>query len=336
MLPPMRASRLVSILLLLQSRGRMTAHELAGVLEVSTRTVYRDIESLAAAGVPVYGETGWDGGYRLVDGYRTQLTGLTDAEAESLFLVGLPKPAADLGLGAAAEAAQRKLMAALSAEQRDHAAGLNQRFHLDVPAWYDDACPHPALAAIADAVWAQRRMRIRYLRWQPPREITRTLDPFGLVLKAGRWYLVARHSRQVRTYRISNVLSVRPLGQHFARPDDFDLACFWQHYLDDYYTRRYHDHAVVRFSPRALELLADFLEPAVVRAAHETARPRDDDGWTEVTIPIESVDQALPELLKFGAQVEVRSPPALRDRLVHTLGALSALYRQSPATDSRC
>ncbi len=146
----MRASRLVSILMLLQSKGRMTARALADELEVSVRTVYRDIESLAAAGVPLYGEAGHEGGYRLVDGYRTRLTGLTAGEAESLFLTGLPSAAADLGLGASVTAAQLKLMAALPAELRDRAGRVAERFHLDAPSWYRDADSSPHLSGVAD------------------------------------------------------------------------------------------------------------------------------------------------------------------------------------------
>ena len=193
-----RASRLVSLLLLLQTRGRMTARELADALEVSVRTVYRDVEALGAAGVPVYGEAGHDGGYRLLDGYRTRLTGLTAAEAESLFLAGMPSVAADLGLGAAVSAAQLKLMAALPVESRAHAARISECFHLDAPPWYGDTDRTDRLDAVADAVWTRRRVRIRYLRWAEPHEIDRTVDPYGLVLKAGHWYLVAGHEDGVR------------------------------------------------------------------------------------------------------------------------------------------
>lgn len=165
----MRASRLVSILLLLQTRDRMTARELAAWLEVSERTVYRDVQSLSAAGIPVYGEAGHDGGYRLVGGYRTRLTGLTAAEAESLVLTGLPVAAADLGLGEAmamAEA-QLKLMAALPPESRERAARLIGRVHLDDRSWYQGADAAPHLAVVADAVWHHRCVRLRYCVGRP-------------------------------------------------------------------------------------------------------------------------------------------------------------------------
>lgn len=193
-LPAMRASRLLSILLLLQTRGRMTADQLAGELEVSVRTVYRDVESLAAAGVPLYADRGPRGGYQLLDGFRTRLTGLTSDEADSLFLAGMPGPAADMGLGTVLAAAQLKLLAALPPELRDRAGRIRERFHLDAPGWFRRAEPTPHLAAVADAVWQQRRVRVRYLRWNRGGllPVDRTLEPLGVVLKAGSWYLIAQ------------------------------------------------------------------------------------------------------------------------------------------------
>ena len=188
----MRASRLVSIILLLQSRGRMTADALAAELEVSVRTIYRDVGALHAAGIPLYGEAGTDGGYRLLDGYRTRLTGMTAAEAEALALAGLPGPAAELGLGGVLAAAQLKLDAAMPAEMRTRAAMIRERFHLDAPGWYSDGDSVPYLGAVAEAVWNQRRIEVRYRRWHAPTDVTRRLDPHGIVLKAGKWYLVAR------------------------------------------------------------------------------------------------------------------------------------------------
>src|SRR4029079_5330122 len=181
-----RASRLVNLLLLLQSRGGMTAAQLADELEVSVRTIHRDVEELSAAGVPIFAERGPLGGIRLVDGYRTRLTGMTADEAEALFLSGLPGPAAQLGLGTVVAAAQLKVMAALPPELRSRASRLVERFHLDATGWFhsSDAVPH--LSTVAEAVWAGRRVLIQYERGD--QRIERDVGPLGLVLKAGVWY----------------------------------------------------------------------------------------------------------------------------------------------------
>jgi len=220
----MRASRLISIILLLQARGRLTASQLAAELEVSVRTIYRDVGSLHAAGVPLYGDAGTDGGYRLLDGYRTRLTGMTAAEAEALALAGLPGPAADLGLGGVLAAAQLKLDAAMPAEMRARAALVRERFHLDAPGWYSDGDSVPYLAAVAGAVWNQQRIEVRYRRWRVPTDVTRRLDPYGIVLKAGTWYLVARGHGGMRTYRVNQILGLAVLDERFERDAGFDLS----------------------------------------------------------------------------------------------------------------
>ncbi|MFC4006319.1 helix-turn-helix transcriptional regulator [Nonomuraea purpurea] len=325
----MRASRLVSILLLLQTRGRMTARELSERLEVSVRTVYRDVESLHSAGIPLYGDAGPNGGYQLLDGYRTRLTGLTTDEAESLFLAGLPGPAAELGLGAVVAAAQLKLMAALPVELRDRAGRIQERFHLDAPTWYRDREPVPCLPAVADAVWNERVIQIRYRRWKAPQEVARRLEPYGLIVKAGRWYLVARSGEEIRTYRVSQILDLRPLPEGFTRPDGFDLAAYWQEYLTEFEARLRQGEAVVRLSPRGLERLANLMTPGVVAAARDSAQPPDEEGWTRVTVPIESVEHALAEFLRLGTDAEVLAPAELRARLGETAAALAARYRTS-------
>ncbi|WP_219472197.1 helix-turn-helix transcriptional regulator [Nonomuraea rhizosphaerae] len=322
----MRASRLVSLLLLLQTRGRMTAHELAERLEVSVRTIYRDVESLHTAGIPLYGDAGPNGGYQLLDGYRTRLTGLTTDEAESLFLAGLPGPAAELGLGAVVTAAQLKLMAALPVELRDRAGRIQERFHLDAPTWYRDPEPVTHLPAVAAAVWNERVLQVRYRRWKAPQEVERRLEPYGLVVKAGTWYLVARCGEHVRTYRVSQILGLHPLEERFTRPDGFDLAAYWQEYLAEFEERLRWGEAVVRLSPRGLTLLANLMTPGVVAAARQSAQPPDDEGWTRVTVPIESVGHALGEFLRLGAEAEVLAPAELRELMASTARRLSQRY----------
>src|SRR5215208_1522243 len=221
----MRASRLLSILLLLQTRGRMTAQALADELEVSVRTVYRDVDSLSAAGVPVYADRGPDGGYQLLDGYRTRLTGMTADEAEALFLAGIPGPAAELGLGTVVAAARLKVLASLPTELRARASRLVERFHLDAAAWYHADEPVPFLGPLSEAVWESQRIEIGYNRGD--KTVDRILDPLGLVLKAGVWYLVAAADGQPRTYRVSRVARVASLDERFERPESYDLGAFW-------------------------------------------------------------------------------------------------------------
>lgn len=325
----MRASRLLSLLLLLQTRGRMTARELADELEVSVRTIYRDAESLSAAGIPLYADAGLGGGYQLLDGYRTRLTGLTGDEAEALFLAGLPGPAAELGLGTVVTAAALKLRAALPPELRDRADLIRQRFHLDAPGWYRDADRVPYLAAVASAVWEQRQVRVTYRRWREPTEVTRDLRPYGVVLKAGTWYLVAGSADrpEARTYRVNQVLDLVTLDDGFARPDGFDLAAYWQAHIADFRTRLYTGEAVIRLSAAGRRRLAELAAGPVTDAVDRTAGAPDDDGWVTATIPIESMPQAESDLLRLGPQVEVRSPAELRDRIAAAARGLAALYR---------
>lgn len=325
----MRASRLLSLLLLLQTRGRMTAQALANELEVSVRTIYRDVESLHAAGVPLYGDAGRDGGYQLLDGYRTRLTGLTSEEAESLFLAGLPGPAAELGLGSVVAAASLKLMAAMPAELRDRAGRISSRFHLDAPSWYRDADETPYLAAVADAVWNEKVLRIRYHRWKAPQDVNRTLEPYGLVLKAGRWYLVARGTDRVATYRVSAILDLEPSTETFTRPVNFDLTTYWQSYVDEFQDSRRRGDARVRLSPNGVERLPDCMPTATVRAVEETRTPPDEHGWIEATIPIESIGHTVGELLRMGVDVEVLEPAELREQMIGTVKTIAERYQAS-------
>ncbi|WP_431893516.1 helix-turn-helix transcriptional regulator [Nonomuraea sp. bgisy101] len=320
----MRASRLLSVLLLLQTRGRMTAQQLADELGVSVRTVYRDVEALHASGVPLYGEAGHEGGYRLVDGYRTRLTGLTEKEAQALFLAGLPGPAAELGLGALAAAAELKIEAALPPDLREGSRCVREHFHLDSPGWYHDGDQVPHLPALADAVWNKLVVAVRYRRWREPYEVERTLEPYGLVLKAGRWYLVARAGADLRTYRVNQILAMEVTERTFDRPEGFDLAAHWREHLKDFRARLIQGHAVVRLSPAGVERAGELMSSAVVEAVAQGVEG--EDGWVTATVPIESLTHAHSEFMKLGAEAEVLEPAALRDRLIATARALAALY----------
>ncbi|MCP2168919.1 helix-turn-helix transcriptional regulator [Goodfellowiella coeruleoviolacea] len=322
----MRASRLVSLLLLLQTRGRMTAQELADELEVSVRTVYRDVESLSAAGVPVYADRGPAGGYQLLAGYRTRLTGLTSGEAESLVFTGMPEAAAELGIGEVLAAAELKLLAALPPELRSRTQRIRDCFLLDAPGWFREADQTPHLAAVADAVWNQQVIRVRYRRWTAPREVDRVLRPLGVVLKAGVWYLIAQSREQIRTYRVATILDLEALGEHFDRPEGFDLAQFWRSWVERFERDIYRGEAVVRLSPVAIERMSFLLGPVLAKAALANAERPDQDGWVRTVLPIESIRHAHADLLKLGAEVEVLEPAELRARFTDTAHALARLY----------
>ncbi len=315
----------MSILLLLQTRRQLTARELAEELEVSLRTIYRDVEALAAAGVPVYADQGRAGGYRLLDGYRTKLTGLTEQEAAALFLVGMPGAAAALGLTAETSAAELKLLAALAPDQRDRAGRLKNRFHLDLPAWYQEAEDSPQLAGVAEAVLHDRRIKVRYRRWEAPREVDRVLDPYGLVLKNGSWYVVAAASGGgIRTYRVSNILELEATEEEFSRPPRFELARYWQEHLDEFEQRRFTGSAVVRVSAGLVPRLKD-LSFADLQRAVEAAEPAEDGSVTAV-VPVESIGNAASRLIRFADQLEVLEPPELRAELRRLAQSVADLY----------
>ena len=322
----MRADRLISLLLLLQVRGHLRGEELARRLDVSLRTIYRDVEALVEAGVPIASERGPAGGYRLREGYRTKLTGLTRQEAETLFLAGLPGPAAELGRGSLVAAARLKVLAAMPAELRERAERVGRLFHLDAPPWFRKREETPLLADLAGAVWDDRRVEIAYRRAGATTK--RTIDPLGLVLKAGAWYLVGRTEAETRVFRVSRVAAARVAPEQFERSADFDLAAFWSERL------RAFEEGLPRIDVR-LRVRADALRRlrAQVEPNAKPLVPATGEGWLELTLPFERVEYAYAELMPLGAAVEVIEPTELRDRVATTAQELTALYAaQSAAT----
>ena len=322
----MRASRLVQLLLLLQTNGKMTAGRLAEELEVSVRTIYRDIEALSSAGVPIYAESGPGGGVRLVDGYRTRLTGLTAEEAEALALSGLPGAASELGLGTVLAAAQLKVDAALPPELRSRAVRMRERFHLDAPGWFAREEPVPHLAALSRAVWEERRLEIRYRKWEG--EVRRAVDPLGLVLKAGVWYMVAfsGRTRSLRTFRVSRVVGVRELDEDVVRPSDFDLAAHWAAAGEAFFETMVKVDVRIRVQHTHLRWLRHVMSPGSAEEAIAAAGEPDADGWVETTIGMEHLEHAEHELLRFGPALEVLDPPDLRERMAAAAGAMARQY----------
>ncbi|TMK89665.1 MAG: YafY family transcriptional regulator [Actinobacteria bacterium] len=315
----MRASRLVSLLLLLQTRGQLTAPELAEELEVSVRTVYRDVEALSSAGVPVYAEAGRGGGFRLIDGYRTRLTGLSAKEAEALLLGGTPGPVGELGLGTVFAAAQAKLLAAMPKEVADRAFVVRQRFHLDSAGWFKSSRVPAHLGPVATAVWEGQRVEVVYRHYDSDEEAKRVLDPLGLVLKAGVWYLVAARDGETRTYRVSRIRSARVLNEESSRPPEFDLPAYWADAVSRFEVGAPRLAVTLRATGRAIAALHRHgCEPEPVE---RTGR-----GRVRTSATFDDVDAAVRELMPLGGAVEVLDPPELRDRMREAAGEIVAVY----------
>lgn len=316
---------MLSILTTLQARGQVTAPELAEACEVSVRTIYRDIDALAASGVPVYADRGAEGGYRLLDGYRVRLNGLSQNEAETLFLAGLPGPAAALGLGAAMIAAQNKLMAALPVHLRQDASRMQERFHLDAPGWFGEAEEPTHLRRIAGALLRGTLIKIRYQSWRTEKQ--RRLAPLGLVLKGGNWYLAGQVDGSVRTYRVARVLDCTALDDSFDRPADFDLAAYWQAATLRLEAEMHPNVATVRLSPFGIKLL-DALSQPYVKARTQLEATTDADGWRIARVPIGKTSwHAAAELLRLGPEAEVLEPADLRDKMMELTQAMAGRYR---------
>ena len=323
----MRASRLVSLLLLLQTRGMMTAAELARELEVSVRTIHRDVEALAISGVPIYAERGPHGGIRLVEGYRTRLTGMTAEEADALFLSGIPGPAAELGLGTVVAAARLKVLAALPTELRGRATRLLERFHLDAAGWFQAGENVPHLADVAEAVWEGRQIRVDYQRGD--KGVERTLHPLGIVLKGGVWYLVAATEGQVRTYRVSRIATLQLLDEPAERPERFDLGAFWAESSAAYERDAPRLDVVVRVRPDRYWWLSDAAGQQAMESAEILDVP-DREGWTHVRLRMEWPDEAGRRLAALGPSVEILEPVELRGRVARAARDLLAHYGDDP------
>ena len=309
----MRASRLVSFLLVLQTRGQLTAAELSERLEVSERTVQRDAQALAAAGVPLVSIRGPAGGYRLDRGYRTKLTGLDAAEAEALF-VG---PAAELGLGRELAGARLKLLASLPAEVQERASRASQLFHVDTRGWFREEDRAPTLPVIAGALWRDRRLDIRYR--EGPVIVTRRLDPLGLVLKAGVWYLLARRRGEERVYRVSRIVSARERAEPSTRPIGFVLADAWAARSEAFERTRPTLEVTVRVPRSEIRYLR---EPRIL----------EDGDPATVVARFAGLEQAFHSLLSYGPYAEVLEPIQLRERIAEAAAMTAAIYAPHMST----
>ena len=348
----MRADRLVSLALLLQARGRTTARSLAGELAVSVRTIYRDLEALSAAGVPVRTEPGPGGGCELLDGYRFPLRALRPEEAEALLILGVPGPLRELGLGDTVTAAHRQIRVTSGLDSPAGDPGPGALVHLDMPRWFRSREEVPQLRRLAEALqpasvpgaplpargWSWR------WRWRgvggavggaggagggagagpaagdttdgqpPPR--ARIVAPLGLVNKAGTWYLVAvTSSGRTAVFRAGRITSARVLAEPASRPAGFELAEYWERWSREFAASRPRLQVTLRASPGALAAFPEVFGDEV-RPAVDAAQPAGEDGWQELTLSFEHELAAAHRLAGFGDQVQVVSPPAVSQRLL--------------------
>lgn len=321
----MRADRLLSILLLLQVHRRMTARELAKRLEVSERTIHRDMEALGMAGIPVTAERGNNGGWSLLEAYRTNLTGLSEPEVQALFLSNSTRLLTDLGLQKAAEAALIKLLAAIPSMSRRNAEYMRQRIYIDATSWHastdDDISSLPLLQ---EALWRECKLLLTYQRTDNT-VVEREVDPLGLVAKGSTWYFIAAIEQEMRTYRVSRVRRVVLLEQSCTRPPDFDLAAYWKQSSSSFVASMPRYPVSIRVRPEVLE--------RITRAGRYARIARmdapDEDGWIRLDLLFELEEAACGYILSFGTQVEILAPVTLRAKIMQLAEEITTFYAQT-------
>lgn len=323
----MRADRLLSLLMLLQVHGKLSARELATRLEVSERTIYRDMDALSAAGVPVYGECGRQGGFDLLDSYKTSLTGLTEGELRALFMLDISQPLEALGISQEFRQAMLKISAALPDARRAVEEQVRQRFYLDSAWWHADSLLVPHLRTVYQAVQQDRGLHIR-IRPIFNVEIELLVDPLGLVAKAGVWYLVCARAAQMRVLRVSELMEARLSDEGFVRPGEFDLAAWWQAWCLQRAGERLAYEVSVRVAPGFLPFLPYYIEASLGDQTSQ-AGVTDTQGGVMMKLYFESLEEARKRLLGCGRGVEVLAPEALRLSILDYAQQTVNLYRPS-------
>lgn len=323
----MRADRLISIILLLQTRGNLSARQLAQELEVSERTIYRDINALSQAGIPVYAIKGPGGGIFLVDNYRTTLTGLTDEQLQALFMLNIPQPLVQLGAGEALKTALLKLAAALPASHSKEEELNRQRFYLDWESEQSSGHAISFLETIRQGVWQDRRIRLKYKPhfWAVVHQI---VEPLGLIAKGNTWYLACLHDDHLRALRVDSVIEAQLLEDRFPRPPDFKLADFWRTWLAHAAMDRPVYPTRVRISPSLVKELPRLMGETA-RQAIQCASPPDENGWVAIDLNFDTFETARSRLLSFGGAIEVLEPEALRLSIADFAHQITAVYAEN-------
>ena len=322
----MRADRLISLLMLLQTNGRMRADELAERLEVSTRTIYRDLDALSASGVPVYAERGPQGGCMLMESYRTNLTGLNENEVRALFMFTVPGLLAELGADKDSEQAMLKLTASLPAPFQQDAKKVQERLLLDPAGWFQGEESAPYLPLIQEALWNNQRVRIHYRRGDG-QWVKRLIDPYGLVAKASIWYVVcAIHHGAIMVYRASRIMDATLTDTHFTRPDSFELQSYWQNWRDDFETRQTSFPVTIKIMPGNETKMAQIFGDGIVNLIANAEQV--DTEAVVITLTFSSQESACQKLMGLGTAVEIVSPHSLREKIGAAAIQLAQLYSQ--------
>ncbi len=321
----LRADRLLSLVQLLQIKGGMTAQELASQLEVSERTIYRDIEALSFSGIPIYTHPGVSGGVFLDEGFRGSLASLTSVEAQALALSGRAAPLQDLGLEKAATGMLFKLLAALPAAQRDAAERLRQRIFIDPEGWFHSNERVPFLPSLHQAVWDDRVIELRYQR-PDGADTRRKLHPYALVAKANVWYLVGRQvDGEMRTFRVSRIQDVNVHDTHFVRPVDFDLTAYWQAQCAAFEKQALEGdepcEVLVRVHPESTRTFVSDLT-----GQYERVDLPDPQGWLTLRINFDSLRAAQSRVLSYGSRVEALEPAWFREHIFLTVQDMNRFY----------
>ncbi|MBV9479238.1 MAG: YafY family transcriptional regulator [Acidobacteria bacterium] len=319
----MRADRLLSTLLLLQAHGRLTGRELAERLEVSERTVHRDMESLSASGVPVFALRGAQGGWQLEVNWRTQVPALDEAELRGL-LMAQPRIIGDAKLASAAERALEKLMAALPTSLREQAASIRQRLYVDTSGWRPSQENLAMLPIVQDAVSRDRRLSITYSKANGERT-ERTVDPLGLVAKGSAWYLVAHTPAGMRTFRVSRIERATPLSEACRRPAHFNLPTFWTSMTKELSATWKRFAVTMRLEPSAAKWMSTW------HCAKQSGGS-DRRGWITLKLEFECEQEARFVALGLGTSVEILEPKSLFSYVVEQVADLHARLGEAEAT----
>jgi predicted DNA-binding transcriptional regulator YafY len=317
----MRADRILSILLLLQSQGKMSTRELAGQLEVSERTILRDMEALSMSGVPVYAERGSQGGWLLSEGYRTSLTGMKADEFVSLMVASHPVLLQDLGIRDSYHAALRKLLAGTNETVRESARLIQQKIHIDGAGWHQSNESFPSLRTVQEAVWLERKLRIHYPR--DDEMITRTVHPLGLVAKRSVWYLVAMAEDEYRTFRISRIAEAEVLEEGFTPPEHFNLGRYWEQSTVQFKSSLPRYPAALRVQETVLARLEKERYISIVRV-----EPIDEE-WSLAEVEFATLEHGCENVLRYGSGVAVISPSELREKVIEEAEKIVACYKPS-------